>query len=240
MAALTLMLAMAGGAMAGGTAEPKSGLTDIAVSKTSAQHRVPAGTVVQWTITVSNTGDLPVDPASIVVSDPGVDLTPPAKLPATLAPEESLVWSGTSQTSEADCPAVRNTVEIWLTEELVPAKGKTQSEQPPEVVRVPDARPENDQSSADVAVVCPSPPVTAPPPAAPSSTEGNHRDDRHGDAHDLDGPVPASPSPTSEWSQPRAGVRAGPCGWPSPFTTVRAPSRRSGSSRGTGFPGASP
>ena len=170
-AALTLMLALAGGALAGGTPEPKTGLTDIAVSKTSDQNRVPAGTPVRWTVAVSNTGDLPVDPSSIVVSDPGVELTPPAKLPASLAPGESLVWSGTSQTTEADCPTLRNTVEVWLTEAVAPTKGKTSSKQPPEVVRVPDARPENDRSSAEVGVVCVPPPVVTPPPAAPSSTE---------------------------------------------------------------------
>jgi len=90
---------------------------DVAITKTPTQATVEPGGTVGYQIAVTNTGPLPVPTTSIMVSDEGATLTPPADMPKYLEPKTSLLW-GASKAVAADTSVcgtnVENTASVKL------------------------------------------------------------------------------------------------------------------------------
>lgn len=149
-----------------GTCEPSKDTNctvDVAIAKTSDHDAYAPGDVVNYTITVSNTGNTAVDRSRIQVSDPSLsNLTPVGATTGWLSPGESLQWTGSRALTTAECGTLPNTATV----SLAPAKN----------AGPPDSNAGNDTATRTVTVggaqcapplavvpVAQSPAVVAPP-----------------------------------------------------------------------------
>ena len=88
---------------------------NLAIAKSADKASYAPGEVISYTVTVHNTGQLPVPFGQIAVSDPTLpNLTLVGTAPATLAVGASVSYTGTRQASAADCGNVVNTATVGL------------------------------------------------------------------------------------------------------------------------------
>lgn len=88
---------------------------DVGVVKTADKSVYEVGQNVTWTVTVTNTGDLPVPTGRIKVDDAGTQLTPADGNPnGTLKPGESMAFTGTTAVTVENCGKISNTANVSL------------------------------------------------------------------------------------------------------------------------------
>jgi uncharacterized repeat protein (TIGR01451 family) len=144
-----------------GTCEPskdKNCTVDVAIAKTSDHDTYAPGDVVNYTITVSNTGNTAVDRSRIQVSDPSLtNLTPVGATTGWLSPGESLQWTGSRTLTTAECGMLPNTATV----SLAPQSGSGP----------PDSNAGNDTATRTVTVggaQCTPPPAVVPVAQSPA------------------------------------------------------------------------
>jgi uncharacterized repeat protein (TIGR01451 family) len=94
---------------------------DVAILKGADKATYAPGDTITYTVTVTNTGQLPVPFSAIHVSDPTLPaLSPVAPTPDVLAPGASQAYTGTRTVGKADCGQVKNTATVALTGDLQP------------------------------------------------------------------------------------------------------------------------
>jgi uncharacterized repeat protein (TIGR01451 family) len=92
---------------------------DIAIAKSADKPSYAPGETINYTLTVTNTGQLPIPFAAIKVSDPTLPaLTLSGAAPQALAPGQALVYTGARQVTAAQCGQVVNTATVTLTGDL--------------------------------------------------------------------------------------------------------------------------
>ena len=92
---------------------------DIAIAKSADKVTYAPGETITYTVTVTNTGQLPIPFSAIQVADPTLPaLTPVGATPTTLGPDDSQVYTGTRTVGKADCGQVKNTATVALTGDL--------------------------------------------------------------------------------------------------------------------------
>lgn len=131
---------------------------DVSITKTTGQATVEPGGTVSYDVTVTNPSNYPVPFSSIVVTDAGSTLTPPADT-SDLAPGASRTWTATLAvpSDAALCgTAVSNTADVDL------------AELPPGVIDADVGASSATSSGVTVAggICTPAPPVTPVTPAA--------------------------------------------------------------------------
>ena len=88
---------------------------NLAIAKTTAKATYASGEAIVYTVTVRNTGQAPVPFGQIAVSDPTLpNLALVGAAPDVLAAGASVSYTGSRQTSAADCGNVVNTATVVL------------------------------------------------------------------------------------------------------------------------------
>jgi uncharacterized repeat protein (TIGR01451 family) len=87
---------------------------DIAIAKTSDKDIYVPGDTINYTITVTNTGQATIPFGGIVVDDPTLPQLTPVNPPAELASGESVTLTGSRAVTTADCGQVTNTATASL------------------------------------------------------------------------------------------------------------------------------
>ena len=118
---------------------------DLAIAKVSDKATYAPGETITYTITVTNSGQLPIPFGAIVVSDPSLpSLTLVGEPPAVLMPGGTLEYGGSRTATTQDCGTIANTATVGLIHSVV----KTHPTDPGEETSV------NNTASATVSVVC--------------------------------------------------------------------------------------